>query len=294
MVRLVRSSGFRVVWVAVAACCLGARPQCDVATPGPPCDGRIPLIFVEPGTCTDVPDPCHNNWAGLATLSFTHAPAGLWFEVHRRPTGTTVSICAADSVAVIAVSTFTVRIVEDSGEMSDVDLAYSTGGVLYPLVTAEPETINVLDTVRLAARGRGGVPPYTYHWSFNCTQGEFITDPDQDTVLVHNCTCDTYFLTVTDASTHIANMYIGVPTYVDLSMTATPAVIDSGGASFLATTVIGEEMLGTHWWESTEGIDTPARFSTYAHPETTTTYTLYVKTNLGMVSSASATVTVRE
>jgi len=263
-------------------------------TPGPPCNGRIPLVFVEPGTCTELPDPCGTDWADLATLSFINAPAGLWFEVHRRPTGTTVSVCAADTVEVISVSTFTVRIVRNSGDTRDVSLQYSTGGVLYPFVASVPETVTALDTLQLIARGRGGVPPYTYHWSFNCTQGEFIGDPNQDTVLVYNCTCDTYFLTVTDASNHTAYLFIGVPTYVDLSLTATPAVVDSGGASFLAATAIGEEMLGSHWWEPTEGIDTPARLSTYAHPETTTTYTLSVETRLGMVSSASATVTVRE
>jgi len=279
--------------VAVAACCLGARPQCDVRTPGPPCGG-LPVIVVLPGTCIEVEDPCGTGWADLQTLSFTHAPAGLWFEVHRRPSGTTVSICAADTVGLIVIDTASVRIVGASGDLHDADLRFATVPPLSAFVTSEPETIDVLDTLQLAAHVTGGVPPYRYDWWCICSQSEFIGPTNERTALVCNATCDQYSLFVRDSLETRDLAFFYVPTYARVSLTATPAVIDSGEASYLEARVTGLDMLGHYWWEPTAGLNTPGRLWTYARPETTTTYTVYVKTDLGMVSSDTATVTVRK
>jgi hypothetical protein len=293
MTRLIRSNGFRAVWVAVAACCLGARPQCDVTTPGPPCD-EPSVIVVEPGTCVELPDPCGNGWADLQTISFTHAPAGLWFEVHRRPTGTTVSICAADTIGLTAIDTAAVRIVGDSGDLHDTDIRFATVPLLSAFATSVPETVNVLDTLQLVANVTGGVPPYMYDWWCICSQSEFIGATDQRTALVCNATCDQYRLFVRDSLGTRDLVFFRIPTYPGVTLTATPAVIDSGEASYLEAKTPGIEMLGIYWWEPTTGLNTPGRLWTYARPDTTTTYTVYVKTNLGMVSSDTATVTVRE
>lgn len=293
MARLIQSNGLRAVWVAVAACCLGARPQCDVRTPGPPCGG-LPVILVEPGTCVELPDPCGADWADLQTLSFTRAPAGLWFEVHRRPTGTTVSICAADTVGLIVIDTASVRIVGDSGDLHDTDIRFATVPLLSAFVTSVPETINVLDTLQLIAHVTGGVPPYRYDWWSICSHSEFIGATNQRTALVCNTTCDQYSVLVRDSLDTRDFAYVYVPTYPGVSLTATPAVIDSGEASYLEATTPGLDMLGHYWWEPTTGLNTPGRLWTYARPDTTTTYTIYVKTNLGMVSSDTATVTVRK
>lgn len=291
MVDFIRSIGFRMALVAVGVCCLAARPQCGVRAPGSPCTGR--LIAIEPGGCSELPDPCGNHWADLATLAFTKAPAGLWFEVQRRPTGTTVHICAADTVERFVADDATIRIVENSGAVHDVDLQVSTSLLISAFVTAVPETVTALDTLQLTAHAQGGTRPYQYEWSIPCNEGGFVGSSSEQTARVY-ATCDNFFLTVTDAAGSAGHFIAFVPTYVGLSVTATPAVIDSGDASYLEATAIGGEMVRKRWWEPATGLDTPGALKTYAYPDTTTTYTVHVETRSGLVSSATTTVTVRE
>lgn len=282
----------RIVVLAAVTCLAGSRPQCSLQNgQAGPC-GVTPLVVVEPGTCTEIENPCGGSWDDLLTLSFVDAPGGFWFDVRRRPTGTTVSVCAADTVGLILGDSVTVHITDTSGESKDADVEVSTVIPLSAFVTADPETVTALDTLSLTAHPRGGVPPYEYLWFVPCSEGDPIGDNTQQSVLAYG-SCEKYWLFLTDSIGTQVLVETAVPTYARVSVTAEPDTIAPGAISDLKAYVSGGEIVDHVWWNPTAGLSNPQFYATTAQPESTTVYTFHAVTDRGLLSTATVQVTVQ-
>jgi len=285
-------ANLRIIVLAAVTCLAASRPQCGVRNGhGGPC-GDTPLIVVEPGTCTEVENPCGGSWDGLLTLSFVDAPAGFWFEVRRRPAGTTVSVCAADTVGLILGDSVTLHITDTSGDSKDADVEVSTVIPLSAFITAVPETVTALDTLSLTAHPRGGVPPYTYLWFVPCSEGDPIGDNTQQSVLAYG-SCEKYWLFLTDSIGTQLLVQATVPTYARVSVTAEPDTIAPGGISELRAYVSGGEIVHHVWWNPSAGLSNPQWYWTTAQPESTTIYKFHAVTDRGLESAAILQVTVQ-
>jgi hypothetical protein len=282
----------RIVVLAAATCLAGSRPQCGVQNGLVGRCGDAPLIAVEPGTCTEIENPCGGTWDDLLSLSFVDAPAGFWFEVRRRPTGTTVSVCVADTVGLILDDSATVHITDTSGESKDADVAVSTVIPLSAFVTADPETVTALDTLSLTAHPRGGVPPYTYLWFVPCSEGDPVGDNTQQSVLAYG-SCEKFYLFLADAIGTQLFVETAVPTYAGVSLTAEPDTIAPGGISELKAYVAGGEIVHHVWWNPSAGLSNPQWYWTTAQPESTTMYKFHAVTDRGLESTATLQVTVQ-
>lgn len=269
----------------------GARPECDRRVAGDPCPA--PDIVVAPGTCTEIDNPCGGDWNDLFTLSFVEGGAGMWFDIERRSSGVTVRVCAADTVGLTRGRSATVRVVDTDGTIHDAATTVATIPPLTAYVTAEPETVTALDTLRLTAHVSGGVPPYTYEWLTLCSDGDIIGDNTAPSVLAY-ASCETFYLFVKDAYGGATSVEKDVPTYCGVTVTATPSTIDPGGQSQLEAHVTGGEIARSWAWSPSTGLDNPNWTFTVARPTVTTRYTFRVITERGLESSASVLVTVRQ
>jgi hypothetical protein len=148
------------------------------------------------------------------------------------------------------------------------------------------------ESTRLAASARGGTPPYTFLWS----PAGGLSDPTSWNPLATPAVPTVYSLVVTDAAGGTAASHTTViftTTTLNITASANPPVIFSGGAAQLGASVVSSGTPPyTYAWTPAATLTGSTTANPIARPTATTTYTVVVTDAGGRTGLAQTTLTV--
>ena len=303
----------RILLLALSIGSIAGFVDCPGAhTPTIPC--RDFSMFVPPGTCQLVKNPCDVNRDGDDDVEWAHAPFsdGFRFDESDRPASvyvddvrkagvTTRSICAAPGSPNIGGDSL-VFVYGRGAAFGTGHVTLVVAPVLTATASANPEAVDPGAPSQLVVTVAGGIPPYSYFWQGPALSARNIPAP----VATPNVT-STYEAMVTDSVGQSLGHkpgqdpfvgYVPAPAKVtvhvnsSLRVTANPPAIRFGDFSALSASIQGGTPPFTFEWSPVEGLDLPSFSNPTATPLRTTTYTVTVTDGEGVTRTGSAEVYV--
>jgi hypothetical protein len=274
------------------------------------CDDRRPatitcqdiVLSIEPGKCASFANSCNasGRWAGrpsydglrLEPTEETREMFGAnWpFSLHTTRNGddTTRSICVrADSPLFASLA---IDFVYGLGTQ------YGTASILLSVTTplavevsASPTSVALGESSQLVATAQGGIRPYLYSWV--PTTG--LDDVDIAAPIASPVVTTEYRVRVTDSGGQEAIGRVNVSVRNELTVTATPEVMNVGDVAVLLVEAAGGTPPYDYIWTPAATLDDPYVQNPTASPVTTTTYQVIAFDALGAILSGAVTVEVR-
>jgi hypothetical protein len=286
--------------LGLGICSLGAVEQCPVgANQAPTLTCRDFSIFVPPGSCLEMVNPCEGEeWLRADDnrsdgFSITPRPDSVFVRTDAAADVTTRSVCALDDAPAIVAESLRFTYGRDDFQRGYV---YGNGSMVLTVshpfsVTAEatPDVIDFGDSAQLVVRSSGGVPPYSWTW----VPSSGLNAANIPTPLASPSTTGTYRVMVTDSVGQTRSAEVTITVRGRLSATATPAFTAAPGDLVqLNAPRNGGTPPYSYSWTPAAGLDDPFIENPLAAPRLTTTYTVAVTDAVGVTLTASTVVTV--